>query len=203
MSPPLVRFIIWLISIHIALFIGVMVGGLIVSMPTQYFWNRDMATEWFLFGWPLAIVAGYWTGTRSYRFVKRRLSSKWISESAATEHNPPRHTMTKSQRRLVVLSGALVLLLGPIVLMGNCSGWNEGSMKVAACTVDFPLARDLANMLYGVVLFSAFLLGIPILFYLAACVFLIRKLDRYLRENYPEELPSGSDASTTAPRRLS
>jgi len=192
MSAPMVRFVIWLISILVAVFIGVMVAGLVISMPTQYFWNRDMATGWFLVGWPLAIVAGYWTGTRSYRFVKRRLSSKWITESAAAEHKRPRHTLTAPQRRLVILSATLLLLLGPIALMGNCSGWNEGSMKVATCAIDLPLARELANMLYGVVLFSAFLLGIPILFYLAACVFLLRKLSRYLREECSEKLSPGS-----------
>ena len=58
---------------------------------------------------------------------------------------------SKLQRRLIVLAVAVVLLLGPIVLMGNCSGWNEGSMRVSACTVDFPLARSLANLLWGTV----------------------------------------------------
>ena len=90
--------------------------------------------------------------------------------------------MTNRQRQLIVLSAAIVLLLGPIVIMGNCSGFNEGSMKVAACTVDFPLARALADLLWGIVLLSAFLIGLPILAYVAACLVLLKLLASGLRK---------------------
>ncbi len=93
--------------------------------------------------------------------------------------------MSKLQRRLILASIAVVLLLGPIVLMGNCSGWNEGSMQVASCTVDFPLAWSLANLLYGVLLLSAFMLGLPILAYVLVCVFALLRLRRTLRDKAP------------------
>ena len=90
--------------------------------------------------------------------------------------------MTNRQRRLIVLSVAIALLLGPVVIMGNCSGFNEGSMKVAACTVDFPLARDLADLFWGILLISAFMIGLPIFAYVAACVVLLRQLNAMLRK---------------------
>jgi hypothetical protein len=53
----------------------------------------------------------------------------------------------------------------PILVMANCSGWNEGSMEVSACYLDFQFFRSLADFLYGFILFSAFTVGLPIVLY--------------------------------------
>jgi len=98
--------------------------------------------------------------------------------------------MTKLQRRLIVGSIVIVLFLGPIAIMGNCSGWNEGSMKVAACTLDSRLLRDLADLLYGVVLISAFILGLPILLYIAIGVAVTMAVNRTLRKRFPAGSPA-------------
>jgi len=103
--------------------------------------------------------------------------------------------MTNLQRRLIVLTFVLTWLLGPLLIMGNCSGWNEGSMTVASCVVDVRLARDLADLLYGVVLISAFFLGIPILAYLAACIVLTGLVNRHLRKRYPPDMQPGHPTS--------
>ena len=99
--------------------------------------------------------------------------------------------MSKLQRRLIVLSVAVVLLLGPVVLMGNCSlpRWSMGFMPVTSCAVDLPLTRYLADSLYGIVSLSAFLLGVPILAYLAACLIGLLVLRRSLRRAATDVAP--------------
>lgn len=48
----------------------------------------------------------------------------------------------------------------------NCSGWNEGSMKVNSCVVDFSPLRTYANYYYGFIVISAFLGFLPIIVYI-------------------------------------
>lgn len=55
----------------------------------------------------------------------------------------------------------------PVLALFNCSGWNEGSMRVATCIVDTPALREWAEILYGFLLLASFLAGIPLLIYLA------------------------------------
>ncbi|MEJ5217486.1 hypothetical protein WG622_04490 [Cognatishimia sp. D5M38] len=50
--------------------------------------------------------------------------------------------------------------------MSRCSGWNEGSMQVAACSPDWGWLAEMANSLYAFVLVASFMGGIPILIYL-------------------------------------
>lgn len=97
--------------------------------------------------------------------------------------------MTKLQRRLLVLSMAILAWVGPVVIMGSCTGWNEGTMQVASCTVNVWPLPQLANLFYGVVLFSSFMLGIPILVYLAVTSALLANLNRRLRRAYPDSGP--------------
>lgn len=61
----------------------------------------------------------------------------------------------------------------PILAMVNCLGWNEGSMSVSGCVVDFPFARAYADVYYGLLLFSAFMLLMPLGVYVAFVVGLI------------------------------
>jgi len=94
--------------------------------------------------------------------------------------------MTKLQRRLLVASVAAIFLLGPVAIMGNCSGWNEGSMQVASCVVDVAPLRHLADLLYGWVLLSAFLLGLPILVYVGVALAITRVVAVKLRRRFPD-----------------
>ena len=75
----------------------------------------------------------------------------------------------------------LAFLLVPIFAMGNCGGWNEGSMTVANCVVDTPFLRDLADSFYGFALLSAFTLGVPVLIYLVVGYLSGRVIGRIIR----------------------
>ncbi|MGR3813602.1 MAG: hypothetical protein ACU0AU_05880 [Cognatishimia activa] len=56
--------------------------------------------------------------------------------------------------------------------MSRCSGWNEGSMQVAACSPDWAWLAEMANSLYAFVLVASFMGGIPILIYLVIVLIL-------------------------------
>jgi hypothetical protein len=58
----------------------------------------------------------------------------------------------------------------PVLALFNCSGWNEGSMRVATCIVDTPALRDWAEILYGFLLLASFMGGIPLLIYLVMLI---------------------------------
>ena len=94
--------------------------------------------------------------------------------------------MTKLQRRLLVASVAVMFFLAPLVIMGNCSGWNEGSMQVASCAIDVAPLPALASMLYGLVLLSAFMAGLPILAYIVVALVGTRWVARVLRRRFPD-----------------
>ena len=188
----------WLISFLIALGIVLLIVALLIVVGEPLL-STERAAYLPLIGLPIGCFAGYWAGVRAYSFGKRKLSANWpvgntlasnqdsLQEvgssvaTGATAQDLKSHSVTNRQRQLIVLSAAIILFLGPILIMGNCSGWNEGSMKVATCAVDFPLARDFADLFYGIVLFSAFLVGLPILAYLLICVLLLVRLNRALR----------------------
>jgi hypothetical protein len=175
MAALIIRLFVWLLSVLIALVIGISVVGLMIAVPKLAF-DFEIPDDWVAFSVLGALFVACWIGARVYRRVKGWLSGKLHVD--ATAAGP---LMTRQQRRLVILAVALLLFLGPIVTMMNCSGWNEGSMKVARCAVDFPLARSLADTFYGIVLFSAFILGLPILAYVGVCVVLLIALNRGLR----------------------
>lgn len=73
----------------------------------------------------------------------------------------------KLVRRLTFWAVMVFGVLAPFLVASACSGWNEGSMQVASCSPDWPFLYGWANVVYGMLLLSAFTVGIPILIYLA------------------------------------
>jgi hypothetical protein len=188
----IIPFFVWLLSVLIALVIGISVVGLVIAAP-QLAFDYEIPDDWVAVAVLGALFAACWIGVRAYRRVKDWLSGKLHVD--ATAAGPQ---MTRRQRRLIALAVALVLFLGPVAIMMNCSGWNEGSMKVANCAVDFPLARSLADMFYGIVLSSAFILGLPILAYIGVCIGLLVALNRGLRGNSEDSAQPGFLATPPA-----
>ena len=64
--------------------------------------------------------------------------------------------------RLTIYS--LVFLI-PLLAMQHCSGWNEGSMEVSTCLVDISIFREFASFCYNILLISAFMAFLPLIFY--------------------------------------
>lgn len=200
MLRSIIRSFVWLISFLIAIAIGVLIFAFGTPAAESLFGVEWTAMLVWILILPIGCFAGYWVGVRADRLGRRWLSARWpvgttpaskpgdLSEAGSSDAagasapDSIGFSVTNRQRRLIVLSAAIVLLLGPIVIMGNCSGFNEGSMKVANCAVDFPLARGLADLLWGIVLLSAFILGLPVLAYFATCVVLLTQLNRGLRK---------------------
>lgn len=60
----------------------------------------------------------------------------------------------------------LIFLGIPIFSILTCSGWNEGSMSVSHCLINCQIMEEFANLMYGTLLISAFLAGIPIFIYI-------------------------------------
>ncbi|QTN35980.1 hypothetical protein [Cognatishimia activa] len=78
----------------------------------------------------------------------------------------------KWKRRGVFLAFLFLSFAVPIWIMSRCSGWNEGSMQVAACSPDWIWLAEMANSLYAFVLVASFMGGIPILIYLVIVLIL-------------------------------
>lgn len=57
----------------------------------------------------------------------------------------------------------LVVVTVHILLLSNASGWNEGSMSGGSYII--PFLKDATDVLYALILFSAFLLLIPLAIY--------------------------------------
>ncbi|WP_020681020.1 hypothetical protein [Marinobacterium rhizophilum] len=74
---------------------------------------------------------------------------------------------TKAKIRWILYGVGFLL---PMLALFGCDGFNEGSMKVSSCFIGFSAFEDFANAVYGFVLVSAFMLGIPILLYIGAVV---------------------------------
>ena len=84
--------------------------------------------------------------------------------------------------RLTIYS--LVFLI-PLLAMQNCSGWNEGSMEVSTCLVDISIFREFASFCYNILLISAFMAFLPLIFYVLVVfgitellVFIIKKIEK-------------------------
>ena len=203
-------FAIWLGCVSMALAIAASIVALFIVVGEPRLSTEAGAyLPWM--GLLIGGFAGYWAGGRTYRRGKRWLSAKWpvggtpaanpgesgaagpAGDAGVAADDAIRFPVTNRQRRLIVLSVAIALLLGPVVIMGNCSGFNEGSMKVAACAVDFPLARALADIVWGIVLISAFMIGLPILAYVAACIVLLKRLNVMLSKSSAPQNHSGVD----------
>ena len=71
--------------------------------------------------------------------------------------------------RLLIQTIVWALLVGvPIWAMVSCSGWNEGSGSGRmVCSPDWGVVRSLASSYYFLVTMASFMMGIPLLFYLA------------------------------------
>ena len=180
MSRSKIRIVIWLVSFLIAVAVALLITAVGIY-ATDALWN--MGTDASLLVWialPLGCVAGYQAGVRADRFGRTWLSAKWPVGTAEPGEGSADFSVTDGQRRQIVLFAAIVLFVVPLVIMGNCSGFNEGSMAVTSCAVDFPLARALADLLLGILLISAFMAGLPIFTYVAACIFLLKRLNRAL-----------------------
>ena len=155
-----VLFAIWLVCASIALAIVASIVALSILVGESLLSTESAAyLPWV--GMLIGGFAGYRAGVRAYRLGKRWAYAKWpVASTPASNpgeasgtgpadaagsgaNNATGFSVTNRQRQLIVLSVAVVLLLGPLVIMGNCSGFNEGSMTVGACAVDFPLARSL------------------------------------------------------------
>ena len=69
----------------------------------------------------------------------------------------------------VLLAGCVgaVLVGGPLLLILNCSGYNEGTGVVTSCHVDTPLARELASDIDTLLVIMAFVAELPLLVYFA------------------------------------
>jgi hypothetical protein len=71
--------------------------------------------------------------------------------------------VSKYQKLICKLHFVLILLIN-ILLLFNTTGWNEGRMGGSAYTIQ--MLQPATDLMYGLILFSAFLLGIPIGLYI-------------------------------------
>jgi hypothetical protein len=87
------------------------------------------------------------------------------------------------KRRKEVNSLAAIILwavmLVHFLLTMNCSGWSEANMAVQSCHIDFPIARNLSNLHYELILFSAFTMFFPLVAYYFVLRWLTRKFATY------------------------
>lgn len=83
-----------------------------------------------------------------------------------------------SSRANSVIS-TLILFFGffaPILGMMNCSGWNEGSMTSSSCLLSSGFMIAYADFYYGLMLFSSFMLLVPVLIYIFLIIGIIKFL---------------------------
>ena len=98
---------------------------------------------------------------------------------------------TKDKSKLCLYAFVLVIIIH-ILLFNNTSGWNEGSMSGGKYII--PFFKNATDTLYSLILFSAFLLLIPIVIYVIFIKSLIglfcnsenKRLDNYSIK-YPEK----------------
>jgi len=86
--------------------------------------------------------------------------------------------------KIVSIIFVLILILIPILLTRNCSGFNLGNMEVSHCAFDASLLRDISNWLHGMFFLSGFMLGLPIWVYLGVTYGLGRLLYHSLLRAY-------------------
>ena len=71
----------------------------------------------------------------------------------------------------------------PALGMMNCQGWNEGSMTSESCLVNTSFLQAYADFYYALVLFSSFMLLIPLVIYIVIAIWLSEILGRKLADN--------------------
>ena len=81
----------------------------------------------------------------------------------------------REKRRLFAAIVCAIAILVPALIMSSCGGWNEGTMAVQSCSPEWPWLYEASNLLYGVLLVSVFILGLPIILYLVV-IWLIASL---------------------------
>jgi hypothetical protein len=113
----------------------------------------------------LVFVSGLLTAVAIARWVRRVRSRPGASPRQA--------------RAMLLIVGVLLIL--PALAMINCGGWNEGSGKVTSCLIDSPFLREFSESLYGLLLLSAFTLGLPIFVYLLLIGLLAKFVTRRLK----------------------
>lgn len=79
-----------------------------------------------------------------------------------------------------MLAFVVLFVVAPIWGMANCTGWNEGSGKVAGCDIDTPFLRGYAEGYYAFMLVSSFTAGVPILIYFAGIWVLAQGVGRLI-----------------------
>ena len=70
----------------------------------------------------------------------------------------------------------------PVLVMGSCEGWNAGNMETQSCAIDLWVVRKYADIYYAFVMFSSFMLALPILAYLIIFFFVSEFFGRSLKE---------------------
>jgi len=88
--------------------------------------------------------------------------------------------MTK--RKVLAFFIYFVGLVLPVLAMLNCSGWDEGSMQVQSCVIDSDFIRAYANFYYALLLFSAFMVLIPLIIYVGVIILIAMFLPKIIKE---------------------
>jgi len=73
------------------------------------------------------------------------------------------YALTRKKPMVCKFTTLSIIVIVHILLLSNASGWNEGSMSGVSYVV--PLFKDASDTLYALILFSAFLLLIPLVIY--------------------------------------
>jgi hypothetical protein len=68
----------------------------------------------------------------------------------------------------------------PVLGMMNCQGWNEGSMSSETCLINSSLLQAYADFYYALILFSSFMLLLPLVVYIVIAIWLSEVFGRKL-----------------------
>ena len=72
--------------------------------------------------------------------------------------------------------------------MNSCEGWNAGNMETQSCATDFWFIRLYADFYYTFIMFSSFMLLLPVLSYIILCLVLTEILGRKLRKTIDKKV---------------
>lgn len=86
-----------------------------------------------------------------------------------------------SKRKILALCIYFIGLILPILGVLNCSGWDEGSMQVQSCYIDSEFIRSYANFYYALLIYSAFIMLIPIIIYIGIIVLIAKYLPKIIK----------------------
>lgn len=97
--------------------------------------------------------------------------------------------------KFICMLHLILLLIINFLLISNVSGWNEANM--AGSTYIIQMLQPATDLMYGLILFSAFLLGIPIGLYIVFLVGLSQLLCQIPNRSQEELNDSNSKPSNT------